>query len=456
MYYKLLFTIILFSYTINAQNCAENVICSDDTVSVLLTDGTIYNWGKNDYGQLGIGTSISEDSPILFGTQSQWNLLTYGRLHSGGLKTDGTIWTWGNNTLGQLGNGNNTTINVPIQVGNETDWVSISTGNLHSVALKNDGTLWGWGNNQAGELLNTSISSSSYNVPIQISAVSNWDKIYAGYFRTFGIKYNGTLWGRGNNSYGSIGTGVNGFIQEFTQIGSDSDWVKISAARSQHTLALKSNGTIWAWGNNENGRLGDGTTTNRSVPIQIGNNQWKDIAAGNFHSLGIKTDGTLWQWGSYGWIEGQQLIPISLTPVQVGTDNDWKSIAAGYSISFAIKEDNTLWAWGFNTLGWLGNNSTTSTANPVLIIDCTNLSTSNFEKNEFFIYPNPTETHLNWSGNINEGLFEIINTMGQKIITGTIDVNKRQIDIATIPTGIYIFMIKTKEGILYKHKFLKK
>lgn len=456
MNHKVLFIFILFTYTINAQNCVENVTSSDDTVSVLISDGTIYNWGKNDYGQLGISTSTTEDSPVLFGTISDWDSLTYGRLHSAGLKTDGTIWSWGNNDLGQLGNGNNITSNAPIQVGNESNWVAISAGNLHSVALKNDGTLWGWGNNQGGELLNTVTSSSSYNTPIQISTATDWDKIYAAYFRTFGIKQDGTLWGRGNSVFGAVGTGTAGFVEEFTQIGSDSDWVKISTARSYHVLALKSNGTLWAWENNENGRLGDGTTTNRLVPTQIGNSQWKDIAAGNFHSLGIKADGTLWQWGSYGWIDGQMLIPNSMIPVQVGTDNDWKSIAAGTSISFAIKEDNTLWGWGFNTLGWLGNNSTVSTANPVLIIDCVNLSTSNFETNTISIYPNPAEDDLNWSGNITEGSFEIINIIGQKVITGKIDLNKKEINVSTIPTGIYVFIIKTDEGTLYRCKFLKK
>ncbi|NHN28044.1 T9SS type A sorting domain-containing protein [Flavobacterium jejuense] len=454
---KLLFIFLLFSYALTAQNCVESVTCSDDTVSVLLSDGTIYNWGQNGYGQLGIGTATSEDSPVLFSTQSDWEVLTYGRLHSAGLKNDGTIWSWGNNDLGQLGNGTNTTSNTPAPIGNENDWISISAGNLHSVALKSDGTLWGWGNNQASELLDFSIYPATFTAPVQMSTDTDWDKIYAGYFRTFGIKNDGTLWGRGNNSYGAIGTVMQGFINDFTQVGSDADWVKVSGARSRHTLALKSNGTLWAWGNNENGKLGDGTIINRPTPIQIGTSQWKDIAAGVVHSLGIKADGTLWQWGSYGWIEGQLLIPNNSSPVQVGTDTDWKSIAAGYSISFAVKEDNTLWGWGFNTLGWLGNGSTVSTANPVLIIDCTNLSTSDFENNEISIYPNPTENYLNWSGNITEGSsYEIINTIGQKIITGTIDLNKKEINVATIPTGMYVLMIQTKEGNLYQQKFLKK
>lgn len=446
---SLLPLLTLFVFSAYAQNCADRVTCSDNMVTVFLIDGGKYTWGLNNWGQLGNGTNTSQITPEPTTNADDWADISHARMHTIALKPDGTIWAWGNNSVAQLGDGTLVDSNVPVQVGAESDWAVISAGNLHSVALKSDGTFWGWGNSAALELGD----EEYYTLPVQISDDTDWAKIYAGYFKTYGIKTNGTLWGRGQNLYGSLGVGNPGNIAIFTQVGTDSDWAKVSCARENHTLALKTNGTLWAWGNNQNGKLGIGSTVNQISPVQVGNDQWKDIATGNFHSLGIKADGTLWQWGSYGLIDGGLLIPNSNVPMQVGTDSDWKSIAAGYSSSYAIKEDNSVWAWGYNGGGWLGDGSTTSVANPMKIIDCVTLGTDETAFQNPVIYPNPAHDVLHWAHIGTVSHYKIIDAVGQIVKSGTAEAN--EIDLSPLSSGLYIIVLDSPNGKIFRQKFVK-
>lgn len=440
----------LLAFTTYSQECVERIVSSDNMITVFLTDETIYTWGFNQFGQLGNGTTVSQNTPAPTVNATLWSDISHARMHTIALQPNGTVWAWGNNELGQLGDGTIITRLEPVQVGTDSDWVTISGGNLHSVGLKADGTLWGWGNSAGQELIN---SDTYYTSPIQISADTDWALIQAGYFRTFGIKTNGTLWGRGRNLYGAVGVGNGGAVISFTQIGTATDWAKVSGARSNHTLALKTDGTLWGWGLNENGVIGDGTSTNRLTPIQIGSDLWKDVSAGNFHSLGIKMDGTLWQWGSYGYIEGGFLIPNSSVPVQVGTDTDWKIVSAGYCSSHAVKEDNSLWGWGYNGGGWLGDGNTVSLANPALIMECEALSTGDFNTAAFMIYPNPAKDVLHWTAIDDLEKYEVFNSLGQSVKSGDNLVN--QVTLSNLSTGLYFAVFHTTDGKKQVRKFLK-
>lgn len=194
-----------------------------------------------------------------------------------------------------------------------------------------------------------------------------WDTVSVGERHSVAIKTDGTLWAWGDNTDGQIGDGTEIEKSYPVQIGTDNTWSQISAGQL-YTMAIKTDGTLWGWGRNLDGQLGDGTFSSKQFPVQIGNEtNWKLVSAGEIHTLAIKMDSTLWSWGgnSYGELgDGSNLNQIE--PIQIGTDT-WKFIAAGYNYSIAIKSDGTLWGWGNNADGQLGDGTNINKNIPVQI-----------------------------------------------------------------------------------------
>jgi alpha-tubulin suppressor-like RCC1 family protein len=200
-----------------------------------------------------------------------------------------------------------------------------------------------------------------------------WYKVSAGATHTLAIKGDGTLWAWGSGTFGQLGNGSTTDKKIPTQVGTANNWVNISAGNN-YSMAIKTDGTLWAWGYNFDGQLGNGTTTNRSQPIQIGTaNNWSSVATGEGHTLAIKTDGTLWAWGSnvYGQL-GDATIVNKTSPIQIGTANNWASIATKSVTSYAIKVDGSLWAWGRNNFGQMGDGTTVNKGTPQQIGNATN------------------------------------------------------------------------------------
>ena len=197
-----------------------------------------------------------------------WDKSFAGGYHNITLKNDGKIWTWGWNFYGQIGDGTTDNKSTPYQVGNETSWLKIDAGSGHNLAIKNNGTLWAWGSNYLSELGNgTGVPNG---IPIQIGTATDWNLIFAGDLYSMAIKNNGTLWTWGRNFDGELGNGGNpSTVNVPTQIGADTNWAKINGGY-RCSYAIKTNGTLWAWGKNSNGQLGNGTTINTLIPIQIG------------------------------------------------------------------------------------------------------------------------------------------------------------------------------------------
>lgn len=261
-------------------------------------NGTLWGWGLNQSGQSGSYMNTNYYGDILVPTQigidTNWNIITTGFEHSAAIKNDGSLWTWGNNENGQLGIGNYTNKDIPTKVGNDTNWINVCAGRTHTIAIKQDGTIWAWGNNGDGQLgIGNNISK---NIPTKIGTLNSWTDIFAGGSFCIVKKNDGTLWAFGNNSYGELGISNNLDKNIPTKIGNSNDWQFISTG-GLHTLAIKTDGSLWSWGININGMLGDGTLNNRNYPLQVQNQfNWVKISAGEYHSMAVR-NGNLYTWG---------------------------------------------------------------------------------------------------------------------------------------------------------------
>jgi alpha-tubulin suppressor-like RCC1 family protein len=289
------------------------------------------------------------------------------KMHTVYLKNDGTVWTWGNNSSGQLGIGSTTQSNTPVQVSGLSNIIAVAAGASHTVILKNDGTVWAWGNNSNGQLGNGSTTQSS--TPVQVSGLSSVLAVEAGDSHTVILKSDGTVWTWGNNSNGQLGNSST--IQSNTplQVSGLSNVIAVASGAS-HTIVLKSDGTVWAWGNNSSGQLGIGSTTQSSTPVQVGSlTNVIAVTAGDTHSVILKNDGanvSVWAWGSNSSGQlGNGGTTQSNAPLQVSGLSSVTSISAGASHTVILKNDGTVWAWGSNSSGQLGNGTTTDVWTPV-------------------------------------------------------------------------------------------
>jgi len=335
---------------------------------------TAWGWGKNSDGQLGDETTISKSSPVqTISGGNDWTQLSGGDVHAGGIKTDGTLWLWGDNFAGALGDNTRTSTSSPIQtISGGTDWAEVSIGGYFSAAIKTDGTLWGWGWNGQGTLGdNTTTNKSS---PVQtVAGGTNWSKVASGSLHIAAIKTDGTLWTCGYNVNGQLGDNTTIRKSSPVQtIAGGTDWGKVSAGPN-HTAAIKTDGTLWLWGQNNHGQLGNSSITKTSSPVQTiaGGTDWAEVSCGNSHTAAVKTDGTMWTWGNdvYGQL-GQGISQKRSSPVQtVAGGTDWKDVECGPWHTAAIKTGGTIWSCGYNNEGQLGDGTTTDRSSPVQSVD---------------------------------------------------------------------------------------
>jgi len=325
---------------------------SNRTTLAMKNDGSLWIWGANLYGSLGISHGFvtgyeSRSSPVqLPGTQ--WNKIAEnGAGYSDGpivvTKTDGTLWAWGNNTTsngGALGQGDTLPRSSPTQIpGNQ--WGVPNVGGYFVQSLKTDGTLWSWGNNQSGQCgYGDKIPRSS---PHQLPGT--WSKTSSTYYNSFGIKEDGTLWSWGSNSNGELGHNDVIYRSSPVQIGSDTTWSEIASGSYYNAMATKTDGSLWVWGYPNHGTLGNNNqTTMYSSPIQLPGTDWSNPTFfGGYTASCKKSDGSLWVWGYNGAGEFglNYTTPISRSsPVQIPGTDKWtfKSSMATSNTVVGIKE----------------------------------------------------------------------------------------------------------------------
>ena len=354
----------------NLQQVRDKQLQSLWTYSIAPLEAHLYVWGRNEYhdGALGLNDTDDRSSPTQ--VPGVWSSAANSTEGVVATKTDGTLWSWGYSGFGALGQNqaNSTKISSPVQIGSDTDWKQAFRTERTSHALKTDGTLWSWGNNLYGGTLglNDDIRRSS---PVQVGTDTTWDgmSLRGGSDSVNVIKSDGTMWTWGENQNGSLGQNQgSGAYSSPVQI--PGTWTH-NGGGSYNYYGIKSDGTLWGWGAGAQYAFGNESTTTYSSPIQIGDDtDWggasetgSSIAGFRYGALAIKTNGTLWGWGTPGTGDragclGQNDTAVYQTPVQIpGTT--WSSITVGVpGCVNALKTDGTLWSWGGFVYGGTGIN----------------------------------------------------------------------------------------------------
>lgn len=307
--------------------------------AAILDDGTLWSWGYSSSGQLGQGEAPGTyvSSPVQVGALNDWNTVDSFWRSTMAVKTDGTLWGWGLNNFGQLGFAGNRS--SPVQVGALTNWLEVSCGKYFAAAVKTDGTLWAWGTNGTGEL--GLGNTTNYNSPKQVGALTSWLTLACGYNFMAAIRTDGTLWTWGYNGLGMLGLGDTTNRSSPVQVGALTTWLNVSCSM-YHMAAVMTDGSLWTWGYNNVGQLGLGDTTSRSSPVQVGAlYTWSRAFAAPKTNDGwtaaIKTDGTIWTWGrnNFGQL-GLGDTTNRSSPVQVGALTTWKTISGGLGHALGV------------------------------------------------------------------------------------------------------------------------
>ena len=345
------------------------------------SDGTVWTWGANFGGKLGIGVDSATVGRVLIPNEvhgpgdvsflNSVSAIMGGEVHNVALKSDGTVWAWGSNIFGQLGNGSNTDAHTPVQVSGLSSVIALGGRGYHTLAIEADGSVWGWGWNTAGELGDG--TSNPTTVPVRVVGLTNPIAVSAGYKFSIALMPDGTVfqWGHGRvigNSFAPVQTPG---LSNITAISAGWD----------HALALRSDHTVWAWGKNRVGELGDGTTMNRTNPVPVTTlSNIIAVSGGDWHSSALASDGTIWKWGrndvgqlGNGSADGAgNYIPHPL-PAKIQFDNNGLDfgnivmVAARDWHNIAVKADGSVWQWGANDQGQCGDNSTVDRWRPVQV-----------------------------------------------------------------------------------------
>ena len=266
---------------------AVQVAAGQDFSLVLTNDGKVWSFGNNGNGQLGDGSTTTRKTPVAVTGLSNVVQIAAGGAQSLALISDGTVRSWGYNIVGELGDGTTSNRTTPVKVKNLTNVIQVAAGYYHSMAVGFDGTAWSWGWNKYGQLGDG--TNVVRKLPVQMTGLANVQQVSAGSYHSIALGFDGSVWTTGYNLWGQIGNGSPNGTNRNTaiQLVGLTDIVQVSAGNG-HNLIVKKDGTLWSWGNNEFGQLGDGTGTNRSTPVQVLLAGPTYLTAGWYHSAAVQ------------------------------------------------------------------------------------------------------------------------------------------------------------------------
>jgi YD repeat-containing protein len=420
-------------------------------------DGVPRTWGSNAYGQLGDSTTNYQPSAVeVYGSLDVVDIASgYG--HTIALAADSTVWCWGRNDYGGLGDGTTTNSLIPVHVIGLDDVIAISSGDFFSAALKSDNTVWTWGHNNYGQLGNENTTNST--VPVQ-AALTNITAIAAGNGYLLVLRSDSTVWGWGLNDNDQLGAGPSAPATSTTALEAIglNRVVAISAGQYSFASALKADGTVWTWGYNQWGQLGNGTNTSSDTPVPVpGLSGIGSLArtGGQGHTLAVRsTDGTVWAWGyNLGGQLGNGTNIDSNVPVQVNNLTNVVEVTCGHGHSAAIQADGTMWTWGTGTSGQLGNGGFLDSTVPVAVtgVCASTASVAEVQNSRgLLVYPNPTdgEFQLRLSGTSTARSGAVHTAFGTKVL----DLNAGQlngariVDLSGQAAGLYMLIIGDGNG----------
>jgi alpha-tubulin suppressor-like RCC1 family protein len=316
-------------------------------------------WGNNTLGQLGDGTTTTP-GPLQYvavsGLTGGVAQVSAGFYHSLALTTGGSVWAWGDNTVGELGDDTTVNSSIPVQVSGLSGITQVSAGGSGSLALSSDGTVWAWGWNQFGEVGDgTTVNRLT---PFQVPGLSGITQVAAGDGFNLALRSDGTVWAWGLNNHGELGDGTFTDSSVPVQVQGLSQVTRIAAGES-FSMAVRTKGfitfqsSVWTWGSNFSGQLGDGTLTDRDTPEEVSGIGVQSIsgiaaAAGGSFAMVLGSDGSVWEWGDNATDQlGEDTGPESqTTPVEAIGQSTITQIAASANDALALHSDGTVWQWG--------------------------------------------------------------------------------------------------------------
>jgi alpha-tubulin suppressor-like RCC1 family protein len=319
------------------------------------SDGSLWGWGASyPEGRLATPNTGHAAEPTRSQGESLWRDVGVGWTHACGVLSAGSLWCWGGNNYGQLGRGNTNTYTNPVEVLASSDLVSLGLGNNHGCAVRGNGTLWCWGVNVDGQL---GIGrTSAHSVPVQAGVESTWALVRGGGWHTCGLMADASLWCWGYGGDGQLGTGVAASASTAQPVARGATWTGVSLGQ-RHTCGVQDGGTLWCWGRNEYGQLGTGSAQGQPAPVPVGLGvTWRAVGLGFEHTCAVAVDGSLWCWGrnDAGQV-GDGSLEDKNTPVLVANEGNWQAATGGSQHTCALAGDGRTWCWGSNRYGQVGD-----------------------------------------------------------------------------------------------------